>query len=241
MPAAANASATKKRCIVHGPVEAGAIVSGYQYAPDQHLVLDEADLDRLRPAKDRALALERCLEISQLNPVLFSGRSLYLLPDGPAAHPPYALLVHVFQERQQAALGQVVLGQRRQLALVRPDGRLLAVHVLHYPTQLRSRDSFEEELRASAIGAAESRLAGLLIDACSQPVRWSEYRDDSAEQLTALVEAKLQGRTPEAPAVEETPILSLLDALQQSVAAAERRVPAAAGKKGKKKTARRSA
>jgi DNA end-binding protein Ku len=112
----------EKRCSVHGPVEAGAIVSGYQYAPDQHLVLDEADLDRLRPANERALSLERCLEISQLNPVLFSGRSLYLLPDGPAAHPPYALLVHVFQERQQAALGQVVLGQRRQLALVRPTG-----------------------------------------------------------------------------------------------------------------------
>jgi hypothetical protein len=44
-----------------------------------------------------------------------------------------------------------------------------------------------------------------------------EYRDDSAEQLAALVEARLQGRTPETTAAEETPVLNLLDALRPSV------------------------
>jgi hypothetical protein len=39
----------------------------------------------LRPAQDHALCLERFLAPEQLDPVLFSGRSLHLLPDGPAA------------------------------------------------------------------------------------------------------------------------------------------------------------
>jgi hypothetical protein len=46
-----------KRCPVHGSVEAGAILRGCAYAPEQHLVLDEAELDRLRPAQDKALTL----------------------------------------------------------------------------------------------------------------------------------------------------------------------------------------
>ena len=74
----------EKHCPLHGKVDAGAIASGYAYAPDQYLVLDETELDKLRPAKDKALALEYFLNPADIDPVLFSGRSLYLLPDGPA-------------------------------------------------------------------------------------------------------------------------------------------------------------
>ncbi len=149
----------QKHCPAHGPVDAGALVSGYEYAPGQFLVLDGADLDRLRPADDRALCLEHFLDAGALDPVLFSGRSLYLLPDGPAAHLAYAVLVEALHERHKAALGRVVLSQRRQLVLVRPASRLLAVHVLHYPAQLRSRAVLEATLRPAPAGAAEGRLA----------------------------------------------------------------------------------
>ena len=64
-----------------------------------HLQLRGRRLDRLerfgffepvlRPAQDRALRLERFRSPGQLEPLLFSGRSLYLLPDGPAAEPGY--------------------------------------------------------------------------------------------------------------------------------------------------------
>jgi hypothetical protein len=37
---------------------------------------------QLRAAPDRALCLERFLDAEQFDPALFSGRSLYLLPDG---------------------------------------------------------------------------------------------------------------------------------------------------------------
>ena len=37
-----------KNCPIHGPVEAGAIVSGYPYAPDQYVVIDDDQLDQLR-------------------------------------------------------------------------------------------------------------------------------------------------------------------------------------------------
>src|SRR6516162_7526502 len=46
----------EKHCPQHGKVEAGAIVSGYPYAPDQYVVIDDDQLDQLRPAPDRALA-----------------------------------------------------------------------------------------------------------------------------------------------------------------------------------------
>jgi DNA end-binding protein Ku len=84
-----------KHCPVHGPVDSAAIVRAYEYGPGQHLVLDPDELERLRPAQDRALRLERFLSPGQCDPLLFGGRSLYLLPDGPAAVHAYGVLVAV--------------------------------------------------------------------------------------------------------------------------------------------------
>jgi DNA end-binding protein Ku len=216
----------EKHCPVHGKVEAGAIASGYAYAPDQYLVLDEAELDKLRPAKDKALALEYFLDPADIDPVLFSGRSLYLLPDGPAAQHPYLVLAQAMHERCQWALGRVVLGGRRYLALVRPARRILTLHVLHYPAHLRASAPWESELRLSAATQDEAKLAGLLIGAArSARIPWPDFRDDTADQLAALVDAKLQHRPIPEPAVEEVAVLNLLEALKQSVEQARQPVP----------------
>src|SRR5262245_6564855 len=74
-----------KHCPVHGSIDSAAIVRGYEYGPSRHVVVEPDDLDQLRPAQDKALRLERFLTPTQLDPLLFAGRSLYLVPDGPAA------------------------------------------------------------------------------------------------------------------------------------------------------------
>src|SRR5213593_14226 len=66
-----------KHCPDHGPVDAAAVVRGYEYGPGRHLVVEPEELDALRPAQDRALRLERFLEPQELDPLLFSGRSLF--------------------------------------------------------------------------------------------------------------------------------------------------------------------
>src|SRR5260370_18589653 len=89
-----------------------------------------------RPAKDRALCLERFLDAGQLDPALFSGRSLHLLPDGPAAHHPYAVLTVALRQRGKWALGRVVLSNHRQLVLLPPPHRVSVVPVLPSPCHL---------------------------------------------------------------------------------------------------------
>ncbi|MGZ4662882.1 MAG: non-homologous end joining protein Ku [Arthrobacter sp.] len=209
----------EKHCPVHGKVEAGAIVSGYRYAPDQYVVVNEAELDQLRPSQDKALTLERFLDPHTVDPALFSGRTLYLGPDGLAAQHAYTVFAQVLRQRRLGALGRVVLSGHRHLVLVRPVQRVLAMHVLHFPAQLRSSAALEAELPPQSAAVEEEKMLGVLMDACSQAIAWEDYRDDRAAQVTALLEAKLQGRSLAAPAMEEGPVLHLLDALKQSVAA----------------------
>jgi DNA end-binding protein Ku len=215
-----------KHCPQHGPVEGDAIVRGYEYAADQYVIVEPQELDQLRPARDQALILEQFVPVQDVAPTLFAGRSLYLLPDGPAAQHPYGVLVDAFRQAGRGALGRVVLSSQRQLVLVRPCSRLLVLDVLHYPAQVRNAASWEADLPPSAATEAERALAGQLIALASGPVDWARYRDTRAEELAALIETKRAQQPP--PAIAEEPVvLRLLDALQQSVAAARQNTESA--------------
>jgi non-homologous end joining protein Ku len=87
--------------------------------------------------------------------------------------------------------------------------------------------------------AEEMRLAGLLIDAAGGSIDWSAYQDQAAQELKALIEAKLAGQ-PVATVEPERTILPLLEALQQSVAA-QNGHGAAPAAKAPRKRARRTA
>ena len=85
------------------------------------------------------------------------------------------------------------------------------------------------------------RLAGMLIDAASGKVDWTSYRDQAAQELKALIEAKLEGQ-PVATLEPARAILPLLEALQQSVAAKTDNGAAPQGKgKAPRKRAKRTA
>ena len=87
----------------------------------------------------------------------------------------------------------------------------------------------------------ELRLAGMLIDAADGKVDWTAYPDQTAQELKSLIEAKLAGQPAEAAAPPRT-ILSLLDALKQSVNGRNSKSTAPkSGEKTPRKRARRTA
>ena len=210
----------EKHCPIHGKVEAAEIVKGYLYAPDQYVVVDDSELEQLRPPKEKALLLEQFVEAGQVEPVMLSGRTLYLSPDGLPAQRAYLLLAEAMRQRGCCAVGRITMTGRRYAVVVRPLERLLAMHVLHDPALLRPVAALEAGLREGTSSPEELNLACTLIDSASGPLDWSRLRDDTPEKLAQLIEAKLQGREVAAPEAEPVQVLQLLDALKQSVARA---------------------
>jgi len=210
----------EKHCPIHGKVEAAEIVKGYPYAPDQYVIVEDGEMDRLRPPKEKALLLEQFVEADQVEPVMLSGRTLYLFPDGLAAQRPYLLLAEAMQVRACWAVGRITMTGRRYGVVVRPRGRLLTMHVLHDPALVRPASALEADLREGASSPEELKLACTLIDSANGPLDWSRLRDDTSEKLTQLIEAKLEGREVARAEEEPAQVLQLLDALKESVAQA---------------------
>ncbi|MEK6237453.1 MAG: hypothetical protein N2C14_22300 [Planctomycetales bacterium] len=216
-----------RHCPVHGALDAAEIERAHQYAPGQYVVIEASELEAMRPAKDKALCIEQFVDPEAVDPVFFSGRSSYLLPSDRVAWQAYLLLVHAMRTHRRWGLGRVVLSGRRRAAALRAEGGLLTMHVLHDPPQVRPAERWREEIPQLELDASQRQLAERLVEASTEPVDWSRYRDDLEQQLSRLVELKIAGRQvvaqPDEPLAET---VSLLDALQQSVAQAEADVAA---------------
>jgi DNA end-binding protein Ku len=210
----------KKTCPIHGEVPNDQIVSGYEHSKGQYVVIDTEELNKLRTDDDKAITIGEFIRSDAMDPVYSTGKTYYLIPDGPVAQKPYAVLHDGMVELKRHAIAQVVMHNKEQVVWVRPMNGLLTMALLSYDNQITKPSAFEEEISKPAIAPEELKLVKTLIEA-STPKKFdfAKYKDTYTEKLTKLIEAKVAGQELVAPPVHEhAQIINLMDALKQSVA-----------------------
>ncbi len=209
----------RKYCPAHGEVGTGDIVSGYEHRRGKYVVIAPEELDRMRTRREKAIDVQVVIPPNAIDPMFYTDKSYYLLPDGTAATEPYAVFQKALARRQVYGLAQMVLFRRDQVVLIRPVEELLIMTVLSYHGHFRDPAAYQARLHAAKTPARELDLAETLIDSMTaEDFDFSVYRDDYADKLKRLVEARIRGRELKAPPPEEPPAtLSFLDALKQSL------------------------
>jgi DNA end-binding protein Ku len=215
----------KKTCPVHGEVAASDIVSGFQFAKDQYVVIDPQDVEKLRTPAERAINIQAFIAPDTVDPIYFSGKSYYLAPDGPMGAKPYSVLQRVMKETSHYAFAQVVMGGHDQIVLLRPVENLLLMSMLNYEQEMRKPAVFADEAPVVEATAAEMKMAKMLVDSLTEKkFDFSQYRDSYTDNLRKLIEAKVAGQDViEAPSVDvPTATVNLMEALERSLANADR-------------------
>ena len=229
----------KKTCPIHGEVPADKIVSGYEYSKGQYVVVDTDELDKLRTEDDKAINIDTFVSPDELDPVYSSGKTYYLVPDGPVAQKSYAVLQEAMVEMGRQAIARVVMHGKAQVVWLRPMDNLLSMTILNLDHEVTKPAAFQEELIKQTVVADELKLAKTLIDAStSKKLDFAKYKDVYTEKLTQLIEAKVAGKeVVAAPVHEQAHIINLMDALRQSVAKVQKPAADAATAKPPKKMA----
>jgi DNA end-binding protein Ku len=229
----------RKVCPIHGELQASDIVSGYEHSKGQFVIIDPAEMEKLRGESEKSVSIEGFVPEDAIDPLLFTGKTYYLVPDGPAGVKPYALLHQGMIEEGRFAVAQVVLFGREHVAVVRPMGRLLGMTTLFYSGQVKEPAAFDEEIPRSEPSAEELKLARTLIQASViDEFDIAAYKDNYATKLNELIQKKVQGQEIVAPPPAEQPkVINLMDALKESLAEARRKAPAAKGDAARKKMA----
>jgi len=209
----------KKVCPTHGELQAADIVSGHEFSPGQYVVIDPEEIDKLRTQGDKAINVSSFIDADKLDPLYYSGRTYYLVPDGPVGQKPYSLLQQTLKDSNKFAFAQVVFSGKEQIVVLRPVNNLIVMSMLSYGAEVKAISEFEPEAPKVDLSQEELKLAKTLTDTMAvDDFDISEYKDKYAENLTKLIEAKVSGKQIVAPPTEDTPqVINLMEALQKSL------------------------
>lgn len=229
----------QKMCPIHGEVSQDEIVSGYEYSKGQYVVIDPAEIDKLRTESDKSVNVTAFVRDDAVDPIYLSGRTYYLVPDGPVGQKAYNLIRHAMDEGSLHAVAQIVLSNKEQIVLVRPMDGVLAMSVLEYKSQVKEPSSVEDEIVETELSKPELDLTKQLIEGMlDEDFDLGQFTDKYTEKLTELIEAKVAGKELVSPPASQEPgVINLMDALKQSVQQVKPPKREAESEKPAKKTA----
>lgn len=214
----------KKVCPEHGEVPQEEIVSGYEQAKDQYVVIDPEEVQKLRKKSEKTVDIVGFVPRSTVDPMYFSGRMYYLTPDGTPGQKPYQLLREAMEGDDLVAVASAILSGREQMVVIRPLDGLLAMCVLQYAEKVKSSSEFSDEVQETRLTAAERTLTKTLVEASTlSDFDYAQYTDNYVGELRKLIELKVEGQEIVAVAdVDEPKVINLMEALKASVEGAKR-------------------
>lgn len=219
----------KKTCPIHGEVPNDEIVSGYEFAKDQYVIVDSDEVDKIRSSDEKAIRVDSFVPTNKIDDLNLSGKNYYLVPDGPLGQRAYQVVHQGLSETDRAAIAHVVMHGRDQYVALRPAGDLLVMETLNYADTVTAPSAFEGELVKAEVVPEELNLIKTLIKASSKPnLDVSSFKDHYTEKLMQLIEAKVAGKELVAPAAEEpAQVINLMEALQRSIEETQKKGKAA--------------
>jgi DNA end-binding protein Ku len=207
------------------PVARENIVKGYEYAPDQYVVVEKEDLKRITPPTSKTMDILEFVRFAGIDPIYLE-TSYYVAPDK-GGDKPYALLYQALRESGLAGLAELAMHNRDHVMIVRAGRTGLIAHTMFYEDEIRREQEYRTEVDAAS--KRESDLARKLVESLESPFEPEKYRDRFRERLNELINAKVEGREVEAPKVPD-----LLSALEHSLAAVKKPPASEPARKRKK-------
>jgi DNA end-binding protein Ku len=219
------------------PVSTKELVKGFETEEGEVVLLDDADFEQL-PVSSKLIEVLAFVPAGQIDPVYYE-KSYYLGP-GTAGTEPYLVLREALAESGRVALATFTMRQRESLAAIRVLEKTLVLDTLLWADEVH----VPEVHTAGEFDQGELDMAAILIDARSGDWNPEEYADTYQQALLERVEALARGQEPPRAERQRRPkVVSLMDALEKSVAAVDPDrlpPPKKAARKAAKKAARKT-
>jgi len=190
------------------------VVKGYEVRKGEFVVFEETELEAIKPASSKRIALEKFVDLASVDPIYFH-TSYILTPD--KSEEAYALLLHVLQRTGKAGAGRLTLRSKEYPVLVHPYRGALIATTLHYPHEVVDPRDMEELQRLKEPPEEELELAATIVDALSGEFDLSSYHDEYLEKLQELINKKLAGEVVVVEEAEKEEVRSLMEALRKTV------------------------
>jgi len=211
------------------------IVKGYQYEPDQYVVVEPSDLEKIKLKSTKIIEIDGFINTKEVSPLLYES-PYFAGPDGPVAGKAYALLSQTLKESGKVGIGKVVLRDREDVVLIAPMDNGIVLYKLRYPHEIKAMKDVPQ-LDEQKIEKDQLKLARSLVDSMATTYKKLTLQDTYHEALKDMIEAKISGKEIVTVTEEPKPVVDIMSALKQSIEQAKSQRKPMEKAKGKKKAA----
>ena len=225
-----------------GDVEKADIVKGYEYAKGKFVEIAPDELKALRLETATTMPIKQFVKAAELPPVLFE-RAYFVAPSDDVQAKALSIMRKAMAQTETLGIGEIAFSGREHLVAIgaplNPKQKGLMLYLLHYEDELRDPASALSGVKEVSTDSDELALAKQLIQGKTSAFDLSAYKDDYEAAVKKLVEAKRKGKPlpePE-PEPERPKVVSIMDALRNSLSEGKKPKKAAAKKTAHRKKA----
>jgi DNA end-binding protein Ku len=200
-------------------VEKAEIRKGYEVEPGTFVLVQPAELQKLKPKESRLIDMLRFVPGTQLGNEWYE-RPYYLGPDGDAGS--YFALAEALEKRNVIGIARWSMRGKSYVGALRVEDGYLMMIKLRYSEEVLSSDKLSAPT-GGRLEQKELRMAEELVGALEGKFEPEEFRDEYRERLTNFIKAKAKGKRPRLPQISERRTAGALDQqLAKSLAAMKR-------------------
>lgn len=211
------------------------IVKGYQFEPEQYVIVSPEDLEKIKLKSTKVIDIEGFIDASEVHPTLYES-PYFAGPDGPVAAKTYSLLTQALQASGKVGVGKVVLRDREEVVMIAPLDGGLVLYKLRTPQELRKMESVPQ-IEKAAVSKEELKLSISLVESMASTLKEMDMTDRYRDALRELVDAKVAGKEVVSVQEEEKPVVDIMTALKQSIEKTKAQKKPMEKAKGEKKEA----
>lgn len=200
------------------------IVKGYEYSPDQYVVLTKKEMDSVKLDSERAIDIEAFVDIDEVHPSRFE--AVYFVgPSDDVARKTFNLFRTTLKNKGKAAIGRLVLREKEDVVLLTPEDEAIILYKLRYPYELKDINEVPNT-ESTPVDESQLKLAEQLVDSLAKPFSEVNFDDRYREKLLALIDKKIDGKeivTVSDGEEEDKPTVDIMDALKKSIEASKKK------------------
>ncbi|MEX2573409.1 MAG: Ku protein [Balneolaceae bacterium] len=224
---------TKTDKVTGKPVDKEDIVKGYEYEPDQYVIIEDEDFKKVAPKMSKVIEIQGFVDKGDVHPMLYN-KPYFIGPENEFAKKTYRLFLSTLEDTGKIGVGSVVLRNSVSPVLLTVHEGGILMYQLRYPNQVRSMKDVPN-LENGEANEEQLEMAKKLVDSMTRNFAEIDMENHYYQAMKEMIDAKVHGKEVVSVSEEKPEAKDIMTALKESIESSRKPMEKAKGQENKKK------
>lgn len=159
---------------------------------DGYVIITDEELASCEAVQTKSIEIDTFVLERTVDPIYFDKPYIVFADKG--GERGYALMQKAMKKQKVVAVGKFVMRTRQYVVVLRPFGNMLLATLCFYPAEVTDLTPWDEGMKDVKVTPRELTMATQLVDQLTGEFDPSQYRNEVADRVRELIEAKIAGK-----------------------------------------------